>query len=392
MSAMRLVAAREVRERLRAKSYYLLTGLLVVGILVAGVIARVASDDGPSRVELGVIGGSPAIVDALTTAADQAGVEIRVTPAMTGTAAAEQLADGKLDAVLAGDAGELRFDGEVDERTVAVAQLAWARTSAEAALRGAGVDPQTVAEVLEPAPLQVREVGTDDDDEIDGLAYLTGTVSAVLLFISLQMFGGYVLMGVVEEKASAVVEVLLVRIRPIELLAGKVIGIGIAALLQFAAAVVAGIAALLISGQDIPAEIFSALAITLVWFLGGYALYSTLFALAGSLVSRQEDAQAANAPAMTLMVLAYMTIFFFGYLPKSTGARILSVIPFFAPFEMPLRMAAGAASVVEVVVALVLLAATIVGVAVLASRIYAQVLLQRGTRISWKDALRSLRS
>ena len=132
--------------------------------------------------------------------------------------------------------------------------------------------------------------------------------------------------------------------------------------------------------------------VSLVWFLGGYALYSTLFALAGSLVSRQEDAQAANAPAMSLMVLAYMTIFFFGYVPKSGAARVLSVIPFFAPFEMPLRMAAGAASVVEIVTALVLLVATVAGVAVVASRIYAQVLLQRGTRIKWMAALKSLRA
>jgi len=78
--------------------------------------------------------------------------------------------------------------------------------------------------------------------------------------------------------------------------------------------------------------------------------------------------------------------------PKSTASRVLSVIPPFAPFSMPMRMAAGAASILEIVLAVVLLVATIAGIAVVASRIYAQVLLRRGTRISWREALRTLRS
>jgi ABC-2 type transport system permease protein len=383
-----MVAGRELRERLRAKSFYLLTGLLVAGILVGGVIARVARDDGPSTVEVGVVGGPPELVRSIEAAGDETGVAIRARSLDDDTAGRRALDDGDLDVVLRADREDLLFDGEVDERTAAVVQLAWSSTSLRDALREAGVDP---ASVLDRAPLSVRSVNVAEEDEVDGLAVLTGSVTAVLLFVSLQTFGGYVLMGVVEEKASAVVEVLLVRIRPIDLLAGKVIGIGGAALLQFAAAVAAGVAALLISGADLPADVLRAVPISLVWFLGGYALYSTLFALAGSLVSRQEDAQAANAPAMTLLVLAYMTIFFFGYVPKSGAARVLSVIPFFAPFEMPMRMAAGAASVVEIVAALVLMVAAVAGVAVLASRIYAQVLLQRGTRITWMAALRTLR-
>ncbi len=389
MSAMRLVAAREVRERLRAKSFYILTGLLVVGILVGGVIARIAQDDGPSTVDVGVVGGPAELVATIEGAGAEVGTAIRASAIDDDAAARRALDAGDVDVVLLADREELLFDGGVNERTAAVVQLAWSSASLRDALREAGVDPSSV---LDREPLDVQAVNVDEEDDLDGIAVLTGTVTAVLLFISLQTFGGYVLMGVVEEKASAVVEVLLVRIRPIELLAGKVIGIGLAALLQFAAAVAAGVAALLISGADVSSDVLRAVPVSLVWFLGGYALYSTMFALAGSLVSRQEDAQAANAPAMSLMVLAYMTIFFFGYVPKSGVARVLSVIPFFAPFEMPLRMASGAASVVEIVTALVLLIATVAGVAVVASRIYAQVLLQRGTRIKWMAALKSLRA
>ena len=130
---------------------------------------------------------------------------------------------------------------------------------------------------------------------------------------------------------------------------------------------------------------------TVVWFLGGYALYSTLFALAGSLVARQEDAQAAAAPILAVLLGAYMLVFIVGYTPHSRPSTILSMIPPIAPLLMPMRMAAGAASVAEVAIALVLLWATIMIVWKLAGKIYEQVLLRRGSRISWRDAFVLLR-
>jgi ABC-2 type transport system permease protein len=228
---------------------------------------------------------------------------------------------------------------------------------------------------------------TIDDDEVPAIAVLVGTVSAILLFIALQTFGSYVLMGVVEEKSTAVIEVLLARAAPDQLLAGKVIGIGLCAAVQMAAAVGAGLVALAVSGRSIPADIWSTIPMVLVWFLGGYALYSTLFALAGSLVSRQEDAQAASAPIMTVMIAAYLAVFTFGYAPRSTASTVLSIFPPTAPLLMPMRMAAGAAAWWQVLLAVVLLVAAILGAWKLAGRIYGAVVLQRGTRISWKEAL-----
>jgi ABC-2 type transport system permease protein len=230
-----------------------------------------------------------------------------------------------------------------------------------------------------------------DEDDDEGLALLTGTLAAILLFMSLQMFGNYVLVGVVEEKSSAVVELLLVRVRADQLLAGKVIGIGAVALLQFVLAVAAGLVALAISGTDVPGDVWAALPMTAVWFLGGYALYSTLFALAGSLVSRQEEAQAAAAPILTALIGSYLLVYMFGYVPESTASRVLSLLPPIAPFLMPMRMTAGAASVVEITIALVLLVAATVVAWKLASRVYEQMLLRRGTRIAWRETLTALR-
>jgi ABC-2 type transport system permease protein len=381
---IRLVADREVRERLRARSFWILTALLVVTILAISVISRLA-EGGGDELQVRVAGEAPAgFGSALVAAARQPGLTAALSTAEDREDAVRALEDGDVDVVVVPASREVVFHGSVDDQRHAVVAQAWAATATRAALADAGLSEAELRRALQPEPLRAVTI---DDDEVPAIAVLVGTVSAILLFIALQTFGSYVLMGVVEEKSTAVIEVLLARAAPDQLLAGKVIGIGLCAAVQMAAAVGAGLVALAVSGRSIPADIWSTIPMVLVWFLGGYALYSTLFALAGSLVSRQEDAQAASAPIMTVMIAAYLAVFTFGYAPRSTASTVLSIFPPTAPLLMPMRMAAGAAAWWQVLLAVVLLVAAILGAWKLAGRIYGAVVLQRGTRISWKEAL-----
>lgn len=385
-----LIARREIRERLRAKSFYALTGLFLVVIIAIGVIYRVAGDSGPGDIKVGVTESVPDELEAsLKPVADLFDREVVTVPIRDAAQAGDALDDGEIDVAVLGDERQLVFADEIDGEIAAIVQQAWSSAQIEASLVDAGLSTAEVAEVLSPAPLEA--VARDGDSSVDGIAVLTGTLTAILLFMSLQTFGGYVLVGVVEEKSTAVVELLLARARADQLLAGKVTGIGVAALLQFTLMIMAGLISLVISGTEVPDEIWSALPMTLVWFLGGYAFYSTLLALAGSLVARQEDAQAAAAPILAVLLGAYMLVFILGYAPHSRTSTIMSMIPPIAPLLMPMRMAAGAASVAEVVLALVLLGAAIVAVWKIAGKIYEQVLLRRGSRIAWRDALSLLR-
>ncbi|HAS11876.1 MAG TPA: hypothetical protein DCS55_15375 [Acidimicrobiaceae bacterium] len=390
-SVVRLVARREVIERLRARSFAVATGLLVVVIIAIGVISRLGGDGGDDAIEVVTAGELPVGFEDMT--GQTAGLferTVEITERDDVDTARAAVEDGDADVAVIGESGEVVFDDGIDEEVLAILQQAWANAQVQQALGDAGLDEQQVRTALTTTPLEPVTIdGKDDGDE--GLALLTGTLAGILLFISLQTFGTYVLTGVVEEKATAVVELLLVRARGSQMLAGKVIGIGIAALLQFALAIVAALVSLAISDVEVPGEIWAALPITLVWFIGGYALYSTLFALAGSLVSRQEDAQAAAMPIMSVLLLAYVMVFTFGSDPESTASTVMSILPPIAPLLMPLRMAAGAASVVEVVVALVLLAVAILAAWAATGRIYEQVLLRRGTRISWRDAAALIR-
>ncbi len=386
MNVIALIARREIVERLRAKSYYIVLGLLVAAILATGVLGRVAADDQPDALAVGVTGAAPSgLGDALTGVAAAFEREAELISFDEEATARTALEAGDIDVLVVADTGEAVFDDTIDDQTLAIVQQAWSASELEQRLIDAGLSPTEARDALTVAPLTATTL--EGDDEVTGLAVLTGTLTAILLLLALQTFGGYVLTGVVEEKSTAVVELLLVRVRADQLLAGKLLGIGVTALLQFAAAVVAGLVALAISGADVPNDIWAAVPLTVIWFLLGYAFYSTLYALAGSLVARQEDAQAAAAPIIALMIVAYMVVFVFGYVPDSTASRVLSLIPPIAPFLMPMRMAAGAASVLEVVGAVVLLVAATVGVWKLTGRIYDQVLLRRGSRISWRDAL-----
>jgi ABC-2 type transport system permease protein len=177
-------------------------------------------------------------------------------------------------------------------------------------------------------------------------------------------------------------------VRAFQLLTGKVLGIGVVAMMQFAAALAAGLVALRISGTTVPGAVWVGLPTTLLWFVFGFVFYSTLYALAGSFVSRQEDAQGAAAPISIVFTAAYIAVFALGANPYSPVARIVSILPPFAPLLMPLRVSTGAASVAEIIVAAVLLVAATIGMLKLASGVYARTLLHRGTRLKWGEALR----
>lgn len=384
-----LVAHREIRERMRAKSFLVGTALLVLLIVGVGVVSRVAGDDG-GVTEIGIAADrTPALDATFRAVATSLDREVKITYFDDAAGARAAVRDGDVDVAVDPDRNEAVFEDDVDDSVLGLVRQSWSRFVVEERLGRAGLESSEIAEVFTTP--QLDAVTADGDDQPSGLSLLTGTVSVVLLFMSLQTFGTYVLTGVVEEKSSAVVELLLARSRADRLLAGKLLGIGTVALVQFAAAIGAGLASLALSGVDVPGEIWAAVPMMLVWFLGGFALYSTLFAIAGALVSRQEDAQSAAAPIGYGLAAAYLLVFIFGYAPNSLPSLILSLVPPTAPFLMPMRMAAGAAAAWEVAVAIVGLLLATFAAAKLAGRIYEQVVLHRGARVRWRDAVWSLR-
>ena len=387
-----LVARREVIQRVRRRSFLIFTALVAIVVIAGGVLAAVIGDDSTTSYDVGVVSAESSgdeFVSILTNIGTATGITIDTTVFDSSDAAAAALKDSDIDVLV--DVGERTdtWQRDIDGQLASLIDTGWQAWSAAGAARDAGLTDDQIVAILAPDPLSTTVV----DPSVDDLAgMLIGFVSAALLFISIATFGGYVLTGVVEEKSTGVIEVLLSHVRADQLMAGKVFGIGVVALLQFSVTVLAGLISLRISGIDVPSEIWIGLPATIGWFIGGFLLYSTLFALAGSFVSRMEDAQGAAAPITSAFTVAYVLVFTVGSDPGSVATRVLSIIPPFAPLLMPLRMVTGAASILEIVVAAVLLALTVVAMIRLAGSVYARTLLHRGSRVTWRDALRRPKS
>ncbi len=384
-----LVMSREIRQRLRSKSFAVTTVLLCVGIIGLGFLNRVLSDDDkPPTSKVAVVGDLPLGFDETAQQTAQAlDIVVRFVSPVSRSVAELGVREGDFDVAVDTSTGEVISNSAPSDRLTATLNAAWQSSSSRQAALDAGLDSVEIASILSPAALDSvlldGEVRTDDT-----LARVVGSAAAILLFISVNAFGGMVLTGVVEEKSTGVVEVLLAHVRPYQLLTGKVFGIGAVALIQFGAAVMTGLAALSISGSVVPGAVWIGLPSALLWFIFGFVLYSTLFALAGSFVSRQEDATGASAPISMLFSAAYLTVFILGANPAALTTRFVSILPPFSPLLMPLRISVGAASVVEIVLAAVLLIAATFGMLHLAGAVYGRTLLHRGARLKWTEAVR----
>ncbi len=383
-----IVAGREVSSRLNSKPYWISTALLCLTIIAVGVLNRALGNDGPTRYDVAVEGDIPAgFGEGIAAASNALGIDITLAEVGSTTQIVKGLRDGTFDVTLDPLSGSVKSKERPPADLLAAVSAAWQGTRSLAAARELGLNEAEIAAVLRPNPVEVVTIEAPKQ-ESDDVGSAVGVISAVLLFMSLTFFGNYVLTGVIEEKSSGVIEVLLAHVRARNLLAGKVFGIGLMAIVQFTLALVAGAVALKIAKVSVPSSVWVGLPTTIIWFLGGFLLYSTLFALAGSFVSHQEDAQGASAPISILLSLAYFTVFAIGSNPDALAARIISVIPAFSPMLMPVRIAAGSASVGEVTLAVLLMGLAIWLMLRLAGSVYSRSLLHRGARLRWRQGLR----
>jgi ABC-2 type transport system permease protein len=388
MTGMRqawLVARREMRERSRSRAFQASVVFLIIGV-AAMLILPVLLKPGGTR-DVGVTGPAPAALAAtIAGQAHAAGITARVHPYASLAAAEQAVRQGHLDALVAG-ARRLEWKSKPDEQLKAIMtgaiQLAAIRERAAAA----GISPGALSALLTPAPVVNVQLGSAPGRSPGDEAAVL--VMTAVLFFGISVFGQMVLTGVLEEKASRVVEVLLARIPPRALLAGKIAGIGLLGLAQIGVTALAALAAVTAVGSaGVPAVRGPVLAWALIWFVLGYALYATVYGALGSLGSRVEDAQAVAGPVTIVMMLAYFASFTTIRQPDSVFARAISYFPLTAPMAMPGRIAMGAAAWWEPAAAAALTLAAIAGLVQLAGRVYTRAILHAGPALSLRDIWR----
>ncbi len=386
MSTTLLVAARELTERLRSRAF-LISNVTILGLIALVVaIPTLVGDDDPLAV--GYVGDDAAGVGEIALAQQAAfDLEIELVAVDDRTAAESTLDNGDVEAVLL-DATTVLADGSLGPRLEALLANAANAVEVDRVLGDAGLDPAERATLLSIEALTIEQLGEDDPAlDVFDPAVIVVFVAVFLLYGLLAVFGQWVAQGIVEEKQSRVVEVLLASLRPTELLSGKVLGLGALGLLQILLLAGVGAGGLLITEVvEVPAAAWSGLALVIPWYVLGFLLYAALFAMAGSVVSRVEDMQSAVLPVIVVLVLALLAAQIALSDPTGTIATVAGVVPLTAPIVQPVLLAMGVSSWPQIAVAIVLALVTIAVLLPVSARIYRGGVLRTSGRVSFRDA------
>ena len=408
------IVRREFVERVRTRWFWIgaLLGPVLFGVVffLSGQLGR-----GGGVKRIAIVDGTTTRVGArLAEQLDQSGafqaVRVPVADGVVDSLTAEvrtKRLDGFLivtDAAI--DSGKVEYRGSNVFAGKGVLQRPVGEALTVVRLERAGVDPQVVARAALPLRLETRkitrgETAGESAAQSFSLAYFMGTI----LYTAILLYGINVMSSVLEEKTTRMVEVLVSSLRPFQLLLGKILGVGAVSIFQFLIWGVAGrlllarrarLAAGDVGGADelfqVPHVTGATFAIFMAYFLGGFFLYSAMFAAVGAMSSTEQEARQAQQPVAWMLVLSFISMFAMLNDPASALAVTLSLVPFSSPVAMPVRWAAGNLPASEIVLSLAILVAAIGGVTWIAARIYRVGILMTGKRPNLKELLRWIRT
>ena len=353
-----LVADREIRMRLRSKSFIISTAVLMLAILASIVISGLLSAN-TSATRVAAVGTAIPVVSE------------------SGLFEVEEV--GSVD-----EAEELVRSGDVE---AAVVPDDASSSPTGVVVIGLEEAPTSVISALSVAPeVQLLEASGNDPF----LSYLISVIFGVLFFMAAITFGMTIAQSVIEEKQTRIVEILISTVPAQVLISGKIVGNSILAFAQMLLISAMAIVGLLVSGQDVLlADIGPTIGWFIVYFVAGFVLLAALFAGTAALVSRQEDLGSATSPVMTLVMIPYFGVILFNSNPVVMA--IMSYLPFSSPVAMPLRVFLGTAEWWEPLLSLGVLILSTVAAIAFGSRIYRNGLLKMGSKMKLKDAMTTQR-
>jgi ABC-2 type transport system permease protein len=389
LQAVRLVAGREFTERLRDRSFLISTVVTVLILLAVAVLPRLLGFGEPPTFDVATSGpraeAERAAIEAQAAAFD---VDVQLRSVDDAEAARTHVDDGTLDAAVIGD--DVVVKEELDAALGNVLQTAHSSVVSVEQLAEAGIDPGDVQDALDVPPLAVDAI--DPPEEGAETRSQLAFVGTLLLYGQIVGYGFWVALGVVEEKSSRVVEVLLSAIPARALLAGKVIGIGLLGLLQLVVIAVVGLTGASLFGTiRLDSAALYPVALVLIWFVLGYLFYSCLFAAAAARVSRQEEMQNATTPLTMLVLVSFFAAIYVGQSPDSTAATVLSIVPPFSSLTQPALLAGGEIPLWQSLTAVLLMVIASLALVVIAARLYEGSVLRMGAKVSLRDAWGSRR-
>ncbi|HEY5024195.1 MAG TPA: ABC transporter permease [Acidimicrobiales bacterium] len=378
-----LVARREIRERVKGRTFRVGTAIILLAV-AAAVTIPVLHKGSQSHQRVGIVGTLSSSLRATVRAAGPAvGTTVVLVPEASLTSARRALAAGRVQLVLVGTRRiivEQSLDPTDTSTTALLVRIVAASVSLQGGLEGAGIPPDEALRLANPPPLPVQSLQPPRHNQT---ARTTAVYGVILTYVLLAQFGTWLLMGVVEEKSSRVIEVLMSTLRAGQLLGGKVIGLGAVALLQAALIVAVALGLGAAEGSTL-VHGTAALGVlsSLLWVLLGYAFYSWVFAAGGSLADRQEQVQSLAFPLQLPILFGYIvSLTALGSGQPSELVKVLAYVPLTAPFAMQVLVGLGDVTWWQFSASVVLTLGATVGVARLASVVYRRAVLRTGGRV-----------
>ena len=401
------VARREYLEHVRTKAFILgivlLPLILVSSIFIQRFLERTTGGNPVVVVDAAGIGDT--LKSAYRNEVHPMTVESPTSPDFAADIerlSARVLAD-EIDAFLliaadVVDSGAVSYYAANVAREEPRESLVWAATQAvrQARFERTGIEQEVVEKVY--APLPTRDFGVGEDaqaTEVDsGSREAKGFIPMIfvyLMFIGIMGQAQTMLTSTVEEKSNRVMEVLLSSVSPFQLMAGKMIGLGLVSFTLFAVWMAGGAFMIIRNDWQHLIEV-STLVYFLIYFMPGFLLYSSVMAAMGSLCNELKEAQNMMTPMIIILIIPLMTMFWVGQNPDHVIARVLSFIPTFTPFLMINRIAsAQPPGMVEIVASVVVLTASIVVTVWLAARVFRVGVLLYGKPPAFREVMRWLR-
>lgn len=321
------------------------------------------------------------------------------------------------------DPNGIQFYGVENPSTTLMSYLesSLARKIEDQQLYDQGIDPKVLKEIRTDVSIQSITLGEEGEEKLNNadVNYAIGFLAGILIYIFIFVYGNQIMQGVIEEKSTRIVEILVSSLKPFQLMMGKIMGIGAVGLTQFLiwvvligtlSSIVMGVLGMQMPQQqamelanaefaqntpdsseltDILAVISGIDFVTLVgsfiiYFLGGYLLYGALFAAVGSAVDSPSDAQQFMLPITIPLIVAYMGLFVFVLQDPTSGTSFwLSIIPLTSPIAMMGRVSYGV-PFWELALSMGLLIGGFLFTTWIAGKIYRIGILMHGTKPSYK--------
>ncbi|HVM43243.1 MAG TPA: ABC transporter permease [Gemmatimonadales bacterium] len=412
------VIRREFVEKVRTKWFVISTILgpifmISVTVLPSLLISRSGRVNHVALVD----DGAGALAERLRTQLEASGrYVVNIVPAAAGRAAAleDSLTNAvraeTLDGVMSVSSATVE-SGKVEyrARNVSISDMGvleglLRQVIVTERLARAGVNAAVVQEAQRGINLQTERItkhGATGESAM--VTFFLGYAVGIVLYMIILLYGINVMRSVLEEKQTRIIEVLVSSLRPFQLMLGKVIGVGGVGLFQFGIWGATGylvvhfrtqilgafhVSAEQIAAVTMPAISGTLLAVIAVYFVLGYLLYSSLFAVVGATVTADSEAQQAQQPVMMLLVFSLIVSFAALNDPAGQMALVTSMIPFSSPIIMPVRVATSDVPASQLALSLAISAATSVLVVWLAARVYRIGILMYGKRANLKELWR----